>query len=472
MANISSPGIGSGVDVQSIVSQLVALERSPIKQLQTQASTLQTKLSLYGTIKSQMSSLADAASRLASSTTWKAATATSTNTAAVGVSASTGALSGNYSVQVQQLARAQSVASTAFAEGASVGTGTLTIEIGQWSGNSFTAGEAEVIQIEIGPGDDTLSAIAARINAAGSDVRASVLRDSNGERLLVQSAKTGEASGFRITAADDDGNHTDAAGLSALAYDAGQGGGMSLAQSGLNAQAVINGVAVSSATNQLTDVLPGLTLQLTQVTSQPVDVSVDVDKDDITKNIQALVDAYNTINTTLANALKYDQASGKGGTLQGDSTAVGLQNALRGMMRSITGSEPFSRLLDVGIELQSGGALKIDSAKLNAALDNLEGIKSLFTVDTGDASTQGFALKLKAFAKGLLDTEGSIITRSNALQDAITRNTKEQERQEDRVSRVEKRLLAQYTALDTKMASFNTLSAFVMQQLSLWNNGS
>lgn len=472
MASVSAAGIGSGLDVQSIVSQLVALERAPITQLQTQASTLQTRLSLYGTIKSQVSALGDAASRLASSTAWQAVTATSSNTSAVNVTASTGAQTGAYSLQVQQLARAQSAASTAFGEGAGVGTGTLTIELGSWSGASFTAGEASAISIEIGPGEDSLSAIAAKINAAGAGVSASVLRDASGERLLVQSSKTGEANGFRITAADDDGDDTDAAGLSALAFDAGNANGMGLAQSGLNAQATINGVAVSSASNQLTDTLPGLTLQLSQVTSQPVDVSIGVDKASITKDIQAFVDAYNAINTTLSNALKYDESTKKSGTLQGDSTAVGLQNALRGMMRSVTASEPFNRLLDVGIELQSGGALKVDGTKLGAAIDNLGGLKSLFTADTGDASTQGFAHKLKAFAKGLLDSEGSLTNRTTALQSAINRNTKEQERQEDRVSRVETRLLAQYTALDTRMAGFDSLSAFVSQQITLWNKSS
>src|SRR5690606_35430244 len=189
-----------------------------IKQLQTQASTLQTRLSLYGSIKSQVSALGDAASKLAASMAWRAVTGTSSNSAAVGVTAGSGAQNGSYAVEVQQLALAQSAASGAFGEGASVGTGTLTIEIGAWSGNSFTAGEASAINIEIGPGEDSLSAIAAKINAAGAGVSASVLRDASGERLLVQSSTTGEANGFRITTIDEDGNHTDAAGLSALAF--------------------------------------------------------------------------------------------------------------------------------------------------------------------------------------------------------------------------------------------------------------
>lgn len=469
MTTISAAGIGSGLDVQSIVSQLVALERAPIKQLQAQASTLQTRLSQYGTIKSQVATLADAAARLTQSSTWQATTATSSNAAAVTVTASTGALNGAHTVQVQQLASAQSAASAVLAPAAVVGTGTLTIEIGRWSGSSFTAGDASSVQVEIDPGEDDLASIAAKINAAKAGVRASVLRDANGKRLLVQSVETGEAKGFRITVADDDGNDTDAAGLSALAFDLANGQGMGLAQAASDAQVLIDGVAIAASSNRLEDVLPGVTLQLGQVTSQPVEVRIDVDHARIAQDIRAFVDAYNALDSTLANALKYDAASGKAGALQGDATAVGLQQALRAMMRSVSASEPFTRLLDVGIELSSGGGLRVDDGKLAAALDHLDDVRALFTIKTGEATTQGFALKVRDFARGLLDSEGSLSTRTSALQSAISRNTKEQERQEARVERVEARLLAQYGALDTKLASLNTLSAFVAQQVSLWS---
>lgn len=471
MATISTPGIGSGLDVQSIVSQLVALERAPIKQLQTQASTLQTRLSLYGTIKSQISALGDAASKLSSSTAWQAVTAGSSNSTAVTASATTGATAGSYSIEVQQLARAQSTVSSAVASGSNIGTGTLTIELGGWAGSTFSPSGSTPVSVTIGAGEDSLSAIASKINAADAGVKATVVRDASGERLLMQSAETGATQGFRITASDDDGNNTDANGLSRLSYSASGTSGTSLAQSGLNAQASINGVAITSTTNKLTDTLPGLTLQLSQVTSQPVEVTVASDKESIRKDIDAFVEAYNKVNATLANALKYDEGSKKGGTLQGDSTAVGLQNALRGMMRSVTASTPFSRLVDVGIELKSGGALQIDSGKMTAAMDNLKGLQDLFTVDTGTATTEGFGRKLKAFANGLLDTDGSLSARTEALQSAIKRNTTAQERVEDRVSRVETRLLAQYTALDTKLAGLTSLSSYVSQQVAMWNNG-
>ena len=113
MATISSPGIGSGLDVQSIVTQLVALEKAPLKQLQTQATSFQTKLSTYGTIKSQVSALGDAAAKLSTNAGWNAVTASSSNPTAVGVTAAAGAQATSITMEVQQLAKAQSAASGA-----------------------------------------------------------------------------------------------------------------------------------------------------------------------------------------------------------------------------------------------------------------------------------------------------------------------------------------------------------------------
>ncbi len=467
MGTISSPGIGSGLDVQGIVSQLVALERAPIKQLQTQASTLQTRLSLYGTIKSQMSALESAAAKLGNPSTWSAVSASSSNAAAVSTSASPGAASGSYSIEVQQLARAQSTVSAAVPTGTGMGSGTLSIQLGSWAGGSFSA-TGSTIDVEIQPGEDSLSSIAARINAAGAGVSASVLRDASGERLMIQSRETGESAGFQISVSDDDGDDSDGNGLSRLAFDGG-GAGMALAQSALNAQATINGVAITSGSNRLTDTLPGLNLQLSQVTSQPVEISVATDREGLRKDIDAFVSAYNAINNTLNNALRFDEASGKGGALQGDATAVGLQNALRGMMRSVTASEPFSRLVDVGIELRTGGRLEVDNKRMNSALDNISGLRSLFTVDSGNPTTDGFGLKVRSFARGLLDIDGLITSRSDSIQAAIRRNSDQQDRLNVRIESIEKRLLAQYTALDTKLAGLSGLSAYVSQQVTLWN---
>ena len=469
MATISAPGIGSGLDVKSIVTQLVALEKAPLKQLQTQATSFQTKLSTYGTIKSQVSALGDAAAKLSTVSGWNAVTASSSNPTAVGVTAAAGAQATSITMEVQQLAKAQSAASGAVPTGSTMGSGTLSIELGSWATGSFAAGAAGPVSISIAA-TDSLSAIAAKINEAGAGVSATVLRDASGERLLLRSQDTGEENGFRISAVDDDG--ADGNDLGRLAFNPGSGTGMAQTQAGQNAMATVNGVSISTASNRLTDTLPGLTIQLSQVTTAPLEIDVKVDLEAAKKNVQTFVDAYNTLTSTLANATRYDESTKKAGALQGDSTATGLQNALRSMMRSVTASSPFERLSDIGIEVKAGGALEIKSAKLDAALSNLDGIKALFTTTSTDPTARGFGLKVKSFADGLIAADGLVSNKTTSIQASLKRNDLEQERVNDRAARVEIRLLAQYNAMDAAVGKLNGLGAFVSQQITLWNKSS
>jgi flagellar hook-associated protein 2 len=471
MATISSPGIASGLDVQSIVTQLVSLERAPLQQLRTQATSFQTRLSTYGNIKSQVSSLGDTAAKLSTANGWNAVKASSSNPTAIGVTASPGAAATSLSMEVQWLAKAQSTASAAVPNGAAMGTGSMTIEIGRWSGSAFTAGSALPLTIDILAGEDSLSEIATKINEAGAGVSATVLRDASGERLLMRSSETGEVNGFRVSVADDDGQSTDASGLSRLAFAVGNANGMARSQSGENALATINNISISSATNKLTDTIPGLTLQLSQVTTGPVEIDVSNDLDAARNNIKSFVDAYNSLNTTIATATRYDEATKVAGPLQGDSTAIGLQNALRSMMRSVTNSSPYSRLSDIGIEIKSGGKLEINATKLDEAMTNLQGVKDLFMAPGVDTTSRGFGLKVDAFADALVAADGMVSNKTTAIQASIKRNGLEQERVNDRASRVETRLLAQYNAMDLAVGRLNSLSSFVSQQIALWNRG-
>lgn len=470
MATISSPGLASGMDIKSIVSQLVALERSPLIPLQSKANSMQTELSIYGSIKSMMASLGEAAGKLSTASGWSTVTATSSNNAAVSVTVGTGATPTSLSVEVQQLAKAHATASVTLPLGGAIGSGTLSIQLGGWSGNTFTPGEGDAFEVAV-EATDTLTQIAAKINAAKGGVSATVLRDASGERLLMRSNETGEANAFRVQVTDDDGQPNDASGLSRLAYDPGTATGATRTQEALNAKATVNNVAIVSASNKLTDALPGLTLQLSQVTTAPVEIGVNSDTAAMKKNVEAFVAAYNQLNTLLSNSTKYDPESKVAGALQGDSTAVGLQNALRGMMRSVTSSSPFSRLVDVGIEAKEGGKLEIKADKLDAALNNIDGLKDLFTA-TGDAAGQGIGLKVKTFADGMLSIEGLMTTKTDSLQAAVKRNTKEQDKVVDRAARAEVRFLAQYNAMDAAVGKLSGLSAFVNQQVTMWNKSS
>ncbi|MBT9507688.1 flagellar filament capping protein FliD [Rhodoferax sp.] len=460
---ISAPGVGSGLDVNSIVTQLVAIEKQPLQALQAKASTFQSQLSLYSKVKSQTSALGDAAAVLAGATGWSTQKAVSSNPAAVGVTAGSAAVAAALTIEVQQLARAQSVASVGVATGVAVGSsGSLNIELGSWSDDPvpvFTPGTS--VQVAIGAAD-TVATIASKINAAGAGVTATVLRDGTNERLVIRSNSSGVAAGFRLNVPADPG-------LTALGLTNPSDGVGFVGQTALDAKVKVNGVSVQSATNKMTDVIPGVTLQLNQATVAPVEITVANDLEATQKNIQTFVDAYNALNQTLADATKYDAATKKAGLLQSDSTTVGLQNALRSILGSSSVGSTMTRLSDAGLERQTDGSLKVNSTKLTSALQDVDNLKKLFTTDNSNPLTNGFGLKVRDFARGLVAFDGLVTNKSTALQGSISRNSKDQDRVNDRASRIEVQLRKQYTALDAQMAQMSGLSSYVTAQLAQWN---
>ena len=189
MASITSAGIGSGLDVESIVTKLVSLEKQPITDLQSRTDTIKTQISEYGKIKSAFSAMRDAAAKLANPSTWAALTATSSDTTMATVIAGAGSGAGSYTLSVANLASPQSLSSKAFATGAAVGSGSMTIELGQWSADNSTftgKGGTSPVSISISA-TDTLSSIRDKINGSGAGVLASVVTDANGQRLVIRS---------------------------------------------------------------------------------------------------------------------------------------------------------------------------------------------------------------------------------------------------------------------------------------------
>ena len=486
MATISSAGIGSGLDVNSIVTQLVALEKQPLKALATKATLVQGQISAMGTIQSQFSALADAASAMSSATAWSARTGSSSNSSVASVTVTSTAAATSFSLDVDTLAKQQSVNSATMTAGGLVGAGTLTLRTGAWSGGVFSPSGASSDIVITATASDTVATLAAKINSANSSVVATPFNDGTNDRLLLRSKETGTASGFRLQATTDaDGVTNDNNGLSRLAFDPATGAfGMATAglpvQYGSNANARINGLAVTSQTNTLTGNIPGVTINLGATTTTnyglgtevlaPITLSVREDVTPAVKSVQAFVTAYNTLAASLADLTKYDAATKTPSIFQGDSAVLGLQNVLRNMVGSVSvGSSAYQRLSDVGVERQLDGSLSINTTKLSTAANNGTELQKLFTTNNSNALTNGFALKFSALAKGVLAAGGSVTNKADALRKALNRNADEQTRVSDRAAAVEVRLRKQYTALDTQMASLTALNAYVAQQVTTWN---
>jgi flagellar hook-associated protein 2 len=473
MATISSPGVGTnGLDVKSIISQLVTLEKRPLDTLKLQAATVNTKISAFGQIKSLVSTLQDAAGKLTSVTGWNGVATTSSDSKFVSATAVGGTLPTTFSVEVQSLAKAQATASAALLPvGGALGSGTLRLELGKWSvaPASFTPGSGQPVDITISA-SDKLSDVASKINGANAGVTASVLSDASGERLLLRSKSTGEEFGFRLSVMEDgdtdpqSAGNTDATGLSRLVN------GATVTQAAANAKATVNGIAVSSATNTFASTISGVTFKAEQVTTAPIDITVSKDNSAIQSNIDGFVKAYNAINQLLQDATKYDAATKSAGLLQGDSTAVALQNSLRNAIQSVTtGGGAFQRLADIGITQQLGGDLVVDSSKLTKALsENPDDVKNLFR-NTGGGSADGIAVQLKALTTNLLSNDGFFKSKDATLQLSLKRNSQDQTRVNEKVEAFEKRITQRYNALDTQLSSLNGLNAYISQQVTAWN---
>ena len=473
MATISSPGVGTnGLDVKSIISQLVTLEKRPLDTLKLQAATVNTKISAFGQIKSLVSTLQDTAGKLTSVTGWNGVATTSSDSKFVSATAVGGTLPTTFSVEVQSLAKAQATASAALLPvGGALGSGTLRLELGKWSvaPASFTPGSGQPVDITISA-SDKLSDVASKINGANAGVTASVLSDASGERLLLRSKSTGEEFGFRLSVMEDgdtdpqSAGNTDATGLSRLVN------GATVTQAAADAKATVNGIAVSSATNTFASTISGVTFKAEQVTTAPIDITVSKDNSAIQSNIDGFVKAYNAINQLLQDATKYDAATKSAGLLQGDSTAVALQNSLRNAIQSVTtGGGAFQRLADIGITQQLGGDLAVDSSKLTKALsENPDDVKNLFR-NTGGGSADGIAVQLKALTTNLLSNDGFFKSKDATLQLSLKRNSQDQTRVNEKVEAFEKRITQRYNALDTQLSSLNGLNAYISQQVTAWN---
>jgi flagellar hook-associated protein 2 len=477
MASITSLGVGSGIDANSIIDKLVSIEHQPIDDLQTAKTALDSQVSSFGKVQSYMSALRDAARKLTDASTWSAVSASSSDTASIGVTAGDGAAAGSYSISVDRLAMAQSVTSAPFADSATtVGQGTMTITLGSWSDDlgSFTPKSgATPMDISIDAGD-TLADIRDKINGSGAGVIASIVTDSSGARLSIRSKDTGVENGFQLTVNDADGVDEDASGLSQLAYDPLSGANsMTRNQAGQNALATINGISINSASNTLSNVLDGLTVTLnkTVASTSPVSISVAQDNDSMRKAITDFASAYNDAMKYLRDQTAYDPTTKKGGPLQGDRTAISLVSQLRTIAGgSTSASSVFTRLTDIGLEPQKDGTLSIKADKITSALGKLSDLKAMFgTIDASGAAgtTNGIAQQFRMYGDGLLGTDGVFDSRTASLNARIKSNQDQQAAMETRVAAYKARITAQYQALDTQMGSLNGLSSYVSQQMKL-----
>ena len=480
MATISSSGIGSGLDVESIITKLMTIERQPVTNLQTKATQIQDQVSEFGKIRSAMATFRDAAQKLTNLDTWGLTSGASSNAAAMSVTTTTGAVAGNYTLTVDKLATSQALASGIYASsGATVGAGTMRIEIGAWGAGqgSFTP-KTGTTALDVNVlATDTLAQVRDKINlaGAGTGVTATIFTDSSGSRLMMRSSATGTDNAFRISVTDTGDGLDDATGLSALSYDTTLASRrMTRTEEAINTVATFDGLPVTSQSNTLTNVVDGVTVKLTAPTTAPVTVTIAQDFETLKKGLQSFADAYNALGTLLATQTKYDPTTKTGGPLQGDSSALAIQRTMRSLAGSSSNaSTTFSRMADIGLATGADGTMSVNATKMANALNNPIELKKMLTnSDALDSSKVGIMRNFRNFGDALLKFDGPLTTRSEGLRARLDSNAEQQTRLNDRIAQTEKRLRAQYTALDTTMGRLTGLSSYITQQLAQYNNSS
>lgn len=378
---ISSPGIGSNLDVNSIVSQLMALEQRPLQALNRKEASFQAQLSAFGTLKGALSTFQTSLQGLNDLTKFQAFRATSGDTSVATVAAANTAVPGNYSLEVSKLAQSQKLVATGQASATTaIGTGTLTFEFGtisggtfdsqtgRYTGASFAADGAGAKNVTIGPSNNTLGGIRDAINAAKIGVTASIINDGGATpyRLALSVNDPGAARSLRISTSGD------AALSTLLAQNPAGTQNLTETVSASNAEFKVDGVAISKPKNSVSDVIEGVTLNLLKTNvGSSTSITVTRDSGAIRSSADTLVKAYNDVNNTLKNLSAYNPATRQGTVLQGDVTLITLQARIRATLsdtlKGVAGS--FDNLSQIGISFTKEGTLALDSAKFNAALE-------------------------------------------------------------------------------------------------------
>lgn len=444
---------GSVIDVSSLVSQLVAAAQAPQEALinsQTQAVT--SEMSSVGQLKSALSTFQSSLASLDTPSAFGALSATSSNPAAFTATVGSGATLGSYSVSISQLAQAeQIVSSTAYSSSsAAVGTGTLQLSLG---GSSFT--------VSIGSGNDTLSGIAAAINAASGNpgIEASVITGTSGAYLVLTSTLTGAAN--TISVAETDGG----TGLAALTYGSGSSNYTQQAAA-QNASFSIAGIGYTSPSNSVTTALSGVTLTL-QATTSAATLTVADNTSTIESNIKAFVTAYNTLQSSLTQLGGYDATTNTAGPLMGNAALTDAESQIQAALYGIvdTGSGTYNTLASIGITSNSDGSLSLNPAQLAVALNgDFSAVSSLFSGKGGVAASLNDVLNNELGGNGPIASLSQSLVHQN---DALTQQSQQLTQQ---MSALSASLTQQYSALNALLSQLQTTSSYLTQAFATLPN--
>lgn len=458
---ISGSTGNTSMDVGTLVTALVnAKTAGQAAALTAQQTTDNTQVSAYGALTAALDALQSGIAGLTNGSTLSTFSATASGTGLT-ATAGSGAVAGSYSIGVTQIASSQALSSAAFGATTQLGTGTMTISIGSQSMN-----------INVDSTNNTLSGIAAAINSGTGNpgVTATIVTGSDGAHLVLRAANTGAANVINVSVNATTDNGLSSLGVTSTASTTGGQSSFTSANSSnawtqssyaQDAEFTIGGIAASSATNAVTTAISGVTLNLSAAaagSTQTLTVAADTTAESTA--INNFVSLYNTVVTTMATLTSFNSSSSSQGPLLGDSTLQTIKNTLATIVGGAVGSGTTgSTLAAIGITLKddpADGTMVVNNTTLSAALTSSPAtVASLFN------STNGIAEQLSSSITNFTQTGGLIDTRTSALNTDLQSITTQQSALADYTAQLTSQYQAQFTALDTLMATMNNNSQYL-----------
>ena len=417
MTAITSTGLGSGLDINSIVTAIVDAEKDPaLASMTSSAAAATAAISAYGVLNSELSAFKDSYSDLSRSSTFSAATSSSSDSGILNATLGIGAQTGSWSFEVEQQAKAQTIVSSSansYTDSASeVGTGTISFSYGSYgTDGSFSINPDKAIEtLTIDASNNSLGELRDAINEGDYSVSASIIDDGSNYRLVLTNKETGEENAMQLTVVDDDGDNSDATGLSALTYSADVKH-MDQTSTAQDAKIVMNGIEITRSTNEISSVIEGVTLNIGGETEvgETVSLTITQDTSAVEEQINAFVENYNNTITQMNSLTAYGGESGSDGALNGDSTVRNIQNQMRAVLNTTVSHSGgvVQSFADLGMLTNLDGTLSLDADTLTAAMENdMESIANFFTASGGASdSLIDFESKSTFTVPGTYDVE-------------------------------------------------------------------
>lgn len=462
--SISVGGLVSGLDTNSIVSQLMELQQQPITKLQTKQAGYNVELTTYGSLQGVLSTLKTNLQGLDSVQDLTSFSVSSGNDDLFTATVNSSASAGSYDITVQQLAAAHKLTSGSFSEEELVGEGTLHLKVGS----------GDFLDIAVSA-TDTISDVAAAINDANHGVKAAVIFDGTDYFLTLTADNTGAANVINLTVTDTgDANNTDMTGLSRLVYDRGITTNLTNTRDAADAVITVDGITdIHRDTNSMNDVIEGVTIELKSAPDAPDNhssLSVTKNTSAITTKINSFVSSYNELLTFLETAQGYNSETKVAGSLMGDPTTNSIRNNLKNLItKKVSGIDSFDQLADLGIALNSKGRLEVNSSTLNNAInDHFDDLQQFFSQST--AGAEGFAVRMVTSLDSIIGTDGTLPARTKGIQSSIDSIDDQIERMTLQNTTFETRIRNQFNSLELLLSEFKTTGDYLSQQITSIQN--